>query len=141
MNVADKFSNIALAFAHQPSVSYGGNYAGHYVGDGFGSSTLKLGGKIFAMLSPQGQFVVKLSRERVEELVGLQRGQYFDPGHGRLLKEWFVVPASSTRWLELAKEAHASASGRPSRISRPPSARKLSVRKPPALKKTRARSG
>jgi hypothetical protein len=141
MNVADKFSNIVLAFAHQPAVSYGGNYAGHYVGSGFGNSALKLGGKSFAMLTSRGQFVVKLSRERVQELVGLQRGEYFDPGHGCLLKEWFVVPKSSRRWLELAKEAHASASGRTSRISRPPSARRSAVLKPRALKAARARSG
>jgi len=108
----NKFSNIVLAFAHQPSVTYGGK--------GFGSSALKLSGKIFAMLTSKGQFVVKLSRERVEELVGLSEGEYFEPGHGRLMKDWFLVPASSTRWLELAREAHATASGRPSRISRPP---------------------
>ena len=119
-----KFSNIVLAFAQQPSVSYGGK--------GFGSSALKLGGKIFAMLTSRGQFVVKLSRERVEELVGLREGECFDPGHGRLMKEWLVVPGSSTRWLELAKEAHANAAGRPGRLSRPASARSAPRRVAPA---------
>ena len=116
-----KFSNIVLAFAHQPSVTYGGK--------GFGSSALKLSGKIFAMLTSRGKFVVKLSHERVGELVRLSVGEYFDPGHGRLMKEWFVVPASSTRWLELAKEAHAAASGRPGRLSRPPLGRVSDARR------------
>ncbi|MEO8182116.1 MAG: hypothetical protein ABI895_25045 [Deltaproteobacteria bacterium] len=112
-SVADtKFSNIVLAFGDQRSVTYGGK--------GFGSSALKLSGKIFAMLTSNGQFVVKLTRERVAELVEQNRGQYYDPGHGRLMLEWLVVPSSSRRWLELAKEAHTAASGRPSRISRPP---------------------
>jgi hypothetical protein len=110
-----RFSNIVLAFADQPSVSYGGK--------GFGSSALKFGGRIFAMLTSKGEFVVKLTRERVAELVEQSKGQHFDPGHGRLMTEWLVVPPSSRRWLELAKEAHSVASSRPSRISRPPAAR------------------
>jgi hypothetical protein len=107
-----RFSNIVLAFGDQPSVSYGGK--------GFGSSALRFSGKIFAMLTSHGQFVVKLTGERVAELVEQNQGLHFDPERGRLLMEWLVVPASSTRWLELAKEAYIAASGRPSRISRPP---------------------
>jgi len=135
-SVADtKFSNIVLAFGDQPSVSYGGK--------GFGSSALKLSGKIFAMLTSNGQFVVKLTRERVAELVELNRGQYYDPGHGRLMLEWLVVPSSSRRWLELAKEAHTAASGRPSRISHPPSrlpAARSSASRSANLRASRARA-
>src|ERR1700681_3036004 len=57
---------------------------------GFGSDALQVKGKIFAMLSSQRQFVVKLPRERVDALVAARRGSRFDPGHGRLMKEWFV---------------------------------------------------
>jgi hypothetical protein len=108
-----KFSNVVLAFADLPSVSYGGK--------GFGSNALKLSGKIFAMLTSRGEFAVKLPKQRVEELVEQGKGRYFDPGHGRLMKEWFVAGPASTRWVDLAREAHESASSRPTRLSRPPS--------------------
>ncbi len=104
-----KFSNVVLAFADEPSVSYGGK--------GFGSRALKLGGQMFAMLTSQGEFVVRVSRARAEELVAQRRGQYFDPGHGRLMKEWLVLPAASTRWLEYAREAYTAAQDRRSRAS------------------------
>ena len=104
-----KFSNVVLAFADEPAVSYGGK--------GFGSSALKLSGQIFAMLTTKGEYVVRLSRERAEELVEQGKGRYFDPGHGRLMKEWVVAPAGSSRWLELAREAHTAALARRSRAA------------------------
>lgn len=71
----------------------------------FGSPGLKVRGKVFAMLV-QGRLVVKLPRERVDELVASGKGEYFDPGHGRLMKEWVAcAPATGARWLELAREA------------------------------------
>ena len=73
---------------------------------GFGSGALKVNGKIFAMMSSQGRFVVKLSKKRVDELVGGGKGERFDPGHGRPMKEWFVVGAGKADWVELAKEAY-----------------------------------
>ena len=39
--------------------------------NGFGSQALQVGGKIFAMLSLKRQFVVKLPRDRVDELCGI----------------------------------------------------------------------
>ena len=45
---------------------------------------LKVNGKIFAMMSSKGHFVVKLSKERVSEVARAGRGVAFDPGHGRL---------------------------------------------------------
>jgi hypothetical protein len=75
---------------------------------GFGSEALQVKGKIFAMLSSQRQFVVKLPRDRVDALVAARRGSRFDPGHGRLMKEWFVCGAGLERdWIALAKEAFA----------------------------------
>jgi len=44
-------------------------------------------GKIFAMLGRGSSLVVKLPRERVDELARAGKGQHFDPGHGRLMKE------------------------------------------------------
>ena len=73
---------------------------------GFGSEALQVKGKIFAMLSSRRQFVAKLPRDRVDALVAARRGSRFDPGHGRLMKEWFVCrPGLERGWLALAREA------------------------------------
>jgi hypothetical protein len=79
---------------------------------GFGSGTLKVNGRIFALLSSREQFVVKLPRKRVEELVGAGAGERFDPGHGRIQKEWLVVYGE--QWEPLAREALAYVAAPPS---------------------------
>ena len=43
------------------------------------------------MVSSRGAFVLKLPRERVASLVAAGQGQAFDPGHGRVMKEWVRV--------------------------------------------------
>lgn len=70
----------------------------------FGSSGLRVGGRIFAMLA-QGALVVKLPRSRVDALVAAAKGERFDPGHGRIMKEWLVVTNPSVRWRSIAAEA------------------------------------
>jgi hypothetical protein len=78
----------------------------------FGSTSLKTSGKIFAMLV-NGRLVVKLDRRRVDELVAAGDGERFDPGHGRLMKEWFAVEsASDDVWHSLATESEAFVSRR-----------------------------
>ncbi len=72
---------------------------------GFGSGALKVNGKIFAMMSSKGQFVVKFPKKRVDELVSSSKGERFDPGHGRLMNEWAVIGAGEGNWVELAREA------------------------------------
>jgi len=73
---------------------------------GFGSSALKINSKIFAMLSSKGKFVVKLPKQRVDSLVESGSGERFDPGHGRIMKEWLALePNSGEDWLALAGEA------------------------------------
>jgi len=70
----------------------------------FGSQGLKVGGKVFGMLY-KGELVVKLPQDRVQKLVQSGAGRYFDPGHGRLMKEWVSVgPSASSQWMALAKE-------------------------------------
>lgn len=70
----------------------------------FGSLALKVNGKVFAMLVKR-ELVVKLPRPRVEELVASGAGKAFDPGHGKVMKEWVCVPVDSAPWLALAREA------------------------------------
>src|SRR6516165_5398175 len=68
------------------------------------NSVLNVNGKIFAMLT-KGNLVVKLPRDRVDEMVSSGHGNHFDPGHGRLMKEWVVVGPGKLDWIELAREA------------------------------------
>jgi TfoX/Sxy family transcriptional regulator of competence genes len=92
------FERLVPALLAEPNVSEG---------TGFGSNPgLRVGGKVFAMLV-KGELVVKLPRERVDELVASSVGARFDPrGDGRLMKEWVTVPARhSRRWKRLAGEA------------------------------------
>jgi hypothetical protein len=72
---------------------------------GFGSGALKVNGRIFAMMSSKNKFVVKLPKCRVDELVSTGHGERFDLGHGRIMKEWFVLEPGRKNWAELAKEA------------------------------------
>lgn len=94
----ERYAELVRAFLGQPEV--------HQEGRGFGSSGLKVRGSIFAMLSSRGSFVVKLPRQRVDELVASGDGDRYDPGHGRLMKEWLALrPSSSLDWVSLAREA------------------------------------
>lgn len=74
-------------------------------GTGFGKSEgLRISGKIFAMFI-NDELVVKLSRSRAGEIVAAGRGRPFDPGHGRLMKQWISVSFDSKTWGELVSEA------------------------------------
>jgi hypothetical protein len=94
-----RFESVVKAFAKDRSVSRESR-------KGFGSGALKVNGKIFAMMSSNDKFVVKLSKKLVDELVRSGNGERFDPGHGRVMKEWVVVTADKVKWIELAKEAY-----------------------------------
>lgn len=72
----------------------------------FSSMGLKVNGKIFAMVV-RGKLVVKLPKARVDELVAKKAGEYFDPGHGRLMKEWVSMNAKKPDPLSLGREAFA----------------------------------
>ena len=95
----DWFALVVSAFANDPKVIPPGS------GKGFGSGALKVNGKIFAMMSSKGQFVVRLSEERVNSLVADGSGTRFDSGRGRPMKEWLVVTAGHQLWAPLAREA------------------------------------
>jgi TfoX/Sxy family transcriptional regulator of competence genes len=96
-DIDPRFQPIADAFAKKKDVTCGVMMA---------SVGLKVGGKIFAMF-PRGEFVVKLPKARVDELIEAGAGRRFDPGHGRLMKEWIVVAPGKADWLALAHEAFA----------------------------------
>ena len=91
-----RFLPVVEAFATDRQVTYGKMFA---------SMGLKVNGKIFAMMV-KGRFVAKLPKERVDGLVRAGKGEHFDPGHGRLMKEWVSLGADASSWTELAREAH-----------------------------------
>ncbi len=99
---AATFDRIARAHLADPAVSSGRM---------FGSEGLKVNGKVFAMLV-KDELVVKLPVQRCASLITSGIGRPFDPGHGRLMKEWASVPpAHSRRWRRLVDEARAYVDG------------------------------
>jgi hypothetical protein len=97
---AHRYRKITEALLRCPSAELGSGTKG------FGASALKVHGRIFAMLSSKQQFVVKLPKPRVDALVAAGAGERFDPGRGRLMKEWLVVASSADAdWLAFAREA------------------------------------
>jgi hypothetical protein len=108
--VDPRLAPVAAAFAGDRAVTTGGK--------GFGAGALKVDGKIFAMISSKGTFVVKLPKARVDELVRAGQGAYFDPGHGRLMKEWLAVDDAADApadLIALAIEARQFVGGKGSR--------------------------
>ncbi|HZU08377.1 MAG TPA: hypothetical protein VFA02_00620 [Pseudacidobacterium sp.] len=91
-----EFAAIAAAFAKTPDIT---------AGKLMSSYGLKVNGKIFAMYG-RGKFVAKLPRQRVDELVASGAGERFNPGHGRLMKEWIAMASHNGDWLSLAREAY-----------------------------------
>jgi hypothetical protein len=98
MSPEERYAALVKGFLRKPGVTREGK--------GFGATSLKLDGKIFALFSSRNEFVVKLPKRRVDELTASGDGQQFDPGHGRLMKEWLALrPNSSQDWTQLANEA------------------------------------
>ncbi len=95
--VDPNFAPVVAAFANDRNVTRKRMFSS--------SNVLNVNGKIFAMLV-KGEFVAKLPKGRVDELVRGSKGKYFDPGHGRLMKEWVVVGAGKASWVDLAKDAY-----------------------------------
>jgi hypothetical protein len=92
-----RFAPVAAAFLDHPDVT---------AGTMMSSYGLKVNGKIFAMYGRE-KFVAKLPKPRVDELASSSIGERFNPGHGRLMKEWIAIREHSDHWIELAREAYA----------------------------------
>jgi TfoX/Sxy family transcriptional regulator of competence genes len=106
----ERFAGLVEAMRGRPGTTYGSDGSGPQ--RAFGSTSLKTIGKIFAMLV-NGRLVVKLDRRRVDELVASGDGERFDPGHGRIQKEWLAIESTSDEaWLSLATESEAFVAAR-----------------------------
>jgi hypothetical protein len=95
--VDEAFERLVDRFAGDPDVT---------VGTGFGASRgLRVNDRIFAIFHGT-ELVLKLPRARVDELVEAGAGQRFDPGHGRIMREWIALSATEVdRWPGLASDA------------------------------------
>ena len=74
----------------------------------FGMPCLKRdNGKVVAGHWKDGGLTVKLvDEERREAALGLPGAQLFDPGMGRVMREWVHVPANqSSKWKQLVEQA------------------------------------
>jgi hypothetical protein len=91
------FAPVVAAFARDKAVGRKRMFSS--------SAVLNVNGKIFAMMV-KGKFVVKLPKVRVDGLVAAGKGEYFDTGAGRLMKEWVAMAGGKAGWVELAKEAY-----------------------------------
>ncbi|MGI8554245.1 MAG: hypothetical protein ACR2PL_26170 [Dehalococcoidia bacterium] len=101
----ERYATIVEALLNDADVSLGSPDDSQSK-QGFGSAALRIRNKIFAMLSSKGRFVVKLPRQRVDALIAAGEGERFNPGHGRLMKEWVAIePSAAEAWLSLAREA------------------------------------
>jgi hypothetical protein len=97
------FAVIVKALGDKPGVTKPEAPAAH--ARGFGSSALRVHGRIFAMVSG-GRLVLKLPPERVAALIRSGSGAMFDAGKGRPLREWVgLEPTRQSKWLTLATEA------------------------------------
>jgi hypothetical protein len=95
--VSGRFDELIARYLPDPRVTEG---------TGFGSSRgLRVGGKIFAIFGER-ELTVKLPKARVDELVDSGVGTRFDPGHGRLMREWLTVSTRhAAQWERLADGA------------------------------------
>ena len=71
----------------------------------FSRISLMVGGKLFASAG-HGGLLIKVSAERVAELIATGQGQPFSTGGNRVMREW-VVAAPTTDWSTLAAESMA----------------------------------
>ena len=75
------------------------------VSSGSGAQGIKSGGKMLVMFI-KGDILVKLSPERVAEVIDSGDGVRYDPGTGKPMKNRVLIPASNKdKWIKYSLEA------------------------------------
>ena len=73
---------------------------------GFGTNGLTVANSIFAM-AVKGRLVVKIDRQRVDELVAAGQGERLETSTGKSMKEWVSVgPLDDATFRDLVLEAY-----------------------------------
>lgn len=92
------FDPIAAGYVQRPGVD---------IGRMFASEGLRVRGKVFSLVSFNGDLMLKLPAARTEELVGAGDAERVEMA-GRSMREWvFVSPSRSDLWEALIGEAFA----------------------------------
>lgn len=72
---------------------------------GRGAKGIKQGKKLIVMFM-KGDLIVKLPKERVVEIVASGEGKPFDPGTGKPMKNWVLIPETrKDLWIKYSEEA------------------------------------
>ena len=75
------------------------------VNSGKGAQGIKHNNKMFIMFY-KGDLLVKLSPDRIQELISSGDGQAFDPGTGKVMKDRVLIPHSKKElWIALCEES------------------------------------
>ena len=94
--MTDVYASVKAHFQDVPGVT---------VNSGRGAQGLKVGNKMFAMFL-KGDLLLKLPPDRVETLISSGRGLPYDPGTGKVMKNYVLIPAARKRsWIKLCEEA------------------------------------
>ena len=75
------------------------------VSSGKGAQGIKYKGKMFIMFY-KGDLVIKLSPDRIKELIEVGDGLQFDPGTGKPMKDRLLLPLNKKHlWIPLSDES------------------------------------
>ena len=104
-HVTDFFHDMSAAALARPDV---------VTGTMMGFPCLRVRGAFFASCDHRtGDLIVKLPRDRVEQLIRDDVGKPFAPA-GRTFREWVLIDdRDETRWTDLIDEARGFVSGNP----------------------------
>ena len=91
-----ELAQLMAAVAGRPNVTFG---------QALGNTGLMTGGKLFAFLK-DGNLVLKLPADRIDDLIRTKGAVRFDRGQDKPLREWAVMPvAANADWSALVIEA------------------------------------
>ncbi len=94
--MSDVYAEVKAHFANDLEVE---------VRKGKGAQGIKRGGKMFVMFM-KGDLIVKLPKNRVNEVINTGDGKPFDPGTGKPMKKRVLIPANKRdTWIKYSIEA------------------------------------
>ena len=96
MNEEDPYVELRVHFSSDKDV---------VVKSGRGAQGIKYNDKMFVMFY-KGDLVVKLSPNRIKELINDNIGEPFDPGTGRSMKDRILLKVSKKDlWIKISEES------------------------------------